>query len=62
MWSAGAPTTTREARVLPQTAAVPSLGFGATPSPVNNLLDCLPWLIFFAQRHFQQVIELGAVR
>jgi hypothetical protein len=26
MWSAGAPTTTREARVLPQTAAVPALG------------------------------------
>ena len=26
MWSAGAPTTAREARALPQTAAVPSLG------------------------------------
>jgi hypothetical protein len=26
MWSAWAPTTTREARVLPQTADVPDLG------------------------------------
>jgi hypothetical protein len=32
MWSAGAPTTTREARVVPQTAAVPSLGEDLGPS------------------------------